>query len=132
MPGLGRRLSSCGGGNDDEGYAKNDSDVGDVEDACVKWAKAEDAEVGHEPLLTKAVDEVTEASSGEEGEAEPSAATEGRPGANEGDEGGDEESNRGDGEDKQTKARRKAVAETEEAAGVLGQSEVNEAAKEGT
>ncbi len=131
MPGLGRRLCSCGGGDDDEGDAKNDSYVGDVEDACVKWANAEDAEVGHEPLLRKAVDEVAEATSGEEDKAKPCAALEGRPRTNEGDEGGDEKCRRGDCEEEQTRARRKVVAEAEEAARVLGQGEVNETAKEG-
>jgi hypothetical protein len=116
MPGLGRRLRSLGGSDEDEGHAKNDSYVGDVEDACVKWANAEDAEVGHEPLLRKAVDEVAEATSSEEGQAEPCAALEGKPRANEGDEGGEEKGRRGDGEDEQTQARRKGVAEAEKAA----------------
>ena len=132
MPGLGRRLGSRGGGDDDEGNAKKDSHVSDVEDACVKRTKAEDAEVGHDPVLTDPIDEVAEAASREEGQAEPSAALEGRPRANEGDEGSDEKAKRGDREDEQTQTRRKGVAQAEEAAGVLGQGEVNETAKKGT
>jgi hypothetical protein len=82
-------------------------------------------------MLTEPIDEVAEAASREKGQAEPSAALEGRPGANEGDEGGDEKGRRGDREDEQTQARRKGVAEAEEATGVLSQGEVNETAKKG-
>ena len=130
MPGLGRRPVVIGVSREDADHAQKDGDVGDVEDARVKWTEAENAEIGDKPMPRQPIDVVAESACGEEGKAEARTAVKGESGADKDNEHGDDEDRSGHGEDEQTGGRSEAMTQTEKAAGVLGQGELYDPVEE--